>query len=319
MKHVFQWKSKKIIYIITIMLTITLSLLLLIKEEKEVVIISREYSYSIYHSDNYETIDIEVLTNEIESYHFSEDYISNTRLYNDIEEVSTRVKAIQKSHHRIPFNDEDYYLVTFQVQLPFQSNNYLIEMDDVHLEITYDNNEQVSLKIGDLQYLFEESMSNHITLSNLSATHEEVHGYNTIGGVNLELSNTSSSNIIITDIKILSNNVFTNKNKIKTNITCDYRSTVQDCLGLEDYNFNEVVEEVSMNTLLGKGNTLEFYIPLLYYNVDFIYDFAIVIEYRTNQTTERFIIDNFPYMKTSIFSTFNEDDFYVYTITNNNN
>lgn len=319
MNRLFQLSKRNFLYIIIIMLTMTLTLLLLIKEEKELVIISRDYPYSIYHSDNYETIDIELLTNNPESYHFNNNYISSSKFYNEDEELSVSVKDIVKSSHSVSYQGDDFYIVTFKFTLPFISNELYIEMSDVFLELIYDNSQTISLRIGEVNYLFDDSNNSDITLSNLSATHEVVNGYNTIGGVNLELSNSSTNNIIITDITLLSSSVYLNESKIVTNKTCDYTSTVKDCIGVEYYYFNEEYNDILLNTLLGKNNTLELYLPLLYdKKTSFIYEFSIVIEYEKNDQKNKLIIDNFPYMKTSIFTTFNEEEFHVYTFTNNN-
>lgn len=319
MKRLFQLSKRNLIYVLIIMLTITLTLLLLIKEETELIIISREYPFSIYHSDNYETIDIELLTNYPNSYHFDSEFIASTKATNTEEELSLSLKDVRKSSHSIYYQDMEFYLVTFSLTVPFTSNDLEIEMENVTLEILYDNNETIEFKIGELNYLFNDSNNSSMTLSNLSATHEDVNGYNTIGGVNIELSNTSMSNIVIKDIKLLSNSVHLNKSAMITGKTCDYISSVRDCLGVDNYDFNQEYNDEILNTLLGKNNSVELYIPLIYENkTDFIYEFAIVIEFQINSEIETLIIDNFPYMKTSVFTTFDEDEFNVYTFTNSN-
>ncbi|AIO19306.1 hypothetical protein KQ51_01430 [Candidatus Izimaplasma bacterium HR1] len=305
------------LYILLIALVTTLTVLLLVREEKELIIISRDYQYSIYHSDNYESIDIEVLTNMPSSYHFNQDYIIDTKFYNNEEELSISIKDITISSNEIMYQDEPFYQIVFAFKLPFVSNDLLIEMEDVNLEIVYENMEKVSISIGELNYLFKEVVPTSITLSNLSATHEEVNGYNTIGGINLELVNNSSYNIMITDFKLLSKSVYINKERVSTNKTCEYQSTTSSCLGIDYYDFYSDYNDTILNILLGKNNSTEFYLPLLYNNDSkFIYEFVIVIEYEINNQIEVMVIDDFPYMRTSIFNTFNEDDFNVYKFSN---
>ena len=317
MNHYSRYLKNNLLYIILIVLVISLTLTLFIRKEKELTIISRDYPYSIYHSDNYETIDIEILTNSPGDYHFNQEYIISTKLYNHTQELSIDIKDIKISDTAIPMNDSQYYQVIFECAIPFQSNDLSIEMEEVFLEIIYENMETIEISVGEINYLFRDVQTSHIVLSNLSATHEIIDGYNTIGGINIELANTSSDNIMITDIKLLSSSVFFNKERILTTKTCDYQSTVRDCLGVEEYDFKVEAEDIMLNMLLGKNNRLELYIPLLYQDTDFIYQFAIVIEYQINNQTEMFIIDDFPYMKTSIFNSFYEEDCHVYTIKNN--
>ncbi len=315
MKRLSLLKKSNILYVLIIMLTITLTILLLVKEEEEVIVITREYPYSIYHSDNYETIDIEVLTNAPYSYHFDNDYIVSSSLKNEKEQIHTSIKDIKKSTHAVSYLNQDFYVVTIRLQLPFTSTEYLLELEDADLVLLYENQEEVSVLIGDIAYLFNDNQSTGITLSNLSATHEEINGYNTIGGVNIELSNTSDHNIVLKDISLLTNDVTVNNDAVLTNKTCEYTTTVSQCLGRESYDFHEDILQSQLSILVGKNNTLELYLPLLYNNTSFIYEFAIVIEYSINNKVEQLIVDNFPYMKTSIFTTFNEDDFNVYYLS----
>lgn len=313
MRHVLKWSKNNILYLILLLLIGTLTVLLFVKEEKELIIISRNYPYSIYHTDNYETIDIEILTNLKDSYHFEQSYINSSRLIGKENECSVDIKEIITSNHKVHLQSEDYYQVTFKLLIPFESNDYYLEMEDVNLELIYDNSERISFDIGEISYLFMETYPSYLSLSNLSATHQEVNGYNTIGGINIDLSNNSDTNIVITDIKILSQSVFVNKELIQINKTCEYQSTVKDCIGQDTYNFHQEYQDDVLSLLVGKNNTLELYIPLLYKDRStFIYEFSIEIEYRINNQNEVLIIDNFPYMKSSIFTTLNEDDFNVY-------
>lgn len=294
-----------------------MTLILFIKEENDLIIISKDYVYSIYHSDNYETIKLELLTNNKEDYHFIKDYIISSTIYNDDQELSVTITNISISNESIDFLNDQFNQVLIELKLPFVSNDYLVEIEDAYLEIVYDNNESIAISIGEINYLFRTNYGRDISLNNLSATHEEYKLVNTVGGVNIELGNLSNSNINITNIDILSNSIHINKDYITEQEACEYTSTVSDCLNTEFNIFNAPVREEQLNILLGKNNSINLYLPLTYSETyRFIYEFVIIIDYEINGIKSQTVIDNFPYMSTSIFSTLSEEDSHVYTIQN---
>jgi hypothetical protein len=292
-----------------------MTLILFVKEEKELIIISKEYVYSVYHSDNYETIDIELLTNNKEDYHFEKDYIISSKIYNQNQELSVSITKISTYNEAIILLDQEFNQVMIELELPFVSNDYLVEIEDAFLEIIYDNNESINISIGEINYLFLDNYGRSISLGNLSATHEEYLGVNTIGGVNLELGNQTNHNINITNIDIISNSIHINKDYIKEREACEYTNIAKTCLDIEYNVLNAPLSEEEVNILLGKNSDISLYLPLTYngkYN--FIYEFALLIDYEVNGIKERLVIDDFPFMSTSIFSSFSEDDIHVYTI-----
>lgn len=293
-----------------------MTLVLLIKEEKELIIISRDYVYSIYHTNNYETIDIELLTNNKEDYHFEESYIIATTIYNETQELSVNITEITTDDNLIQFQNNELNQVIIKLELPFISNDYLVEIEDAYLEIIYDNNESINISIGEVNYLFNEHINRTISLNNLSATHELYKGVNTLGGVNIELGNLTEHNINITNIDILSNSIHINKHYIKEQPACEYTSTVSDCLDTEFTIFNAPLSDEEVNILLGKNNIISLYLPLTYTEkYPFIYKFALVIDYEVNGEHGQAIIDDFPYMNTSLFSSLHEEVLNVYTIS----
>lgn len=304
-------------YIILCCLIIGITFVLFIKEEVEMVLISREYPYSIYHTDIQEKISIELLSNTPQSYHFSTDYIIDATIHNESEELSVIVQDIQVSDEEILYKETPYYQIIIDVSVSFTSTDLLVSIKDAYLELTYENMEVLDVKIGDVVYLFDETVDTDITLGNLSATHERVKGYNTVSGVNLNVANSSNRNIMITDITVLSNRVFIDKENVNRLITCPFDTPVAVCIGVENYDFNKEFKDIPLSILLGKNNDIELYLPLLFdKETDFIYELSIVLTYQIDQEERRMIIDDFPYMKTSIFSNIIEEDIHVYKITN---
>jgi len=294
-----------------------MSFLLLIREDIETVIISNNNVFSIYHSDNLEKFEVELLTNTPDSFYFSEEYISAISVQNNEQTFALLLEDIDISNTYMEYLDEKFYQATLSLKLKIISNNIKINMTNANLVINYTNNQKLEIEIGEFNYLFKNDYDKDISLNNLSATYEEVNGINTVGGVNLDLGNRSDVNLVINQIRLLTTNVQANQERILQRDICPQTYSVNDCLGINNYNFNEDIDEDEVNIILLKNNNLELYIPLLYLQeTRFIHKFSISIIYTMNGVQKEYIIDDFPYMRTSIFNETMEGDFNVYRVSN---
>ncbi len=307
--------KNKIPHIFLIILITILIFVLLLKEDKELIIISNDSIISVYHSDNLETFTIEILTNQPNRYQFDSDFITTIQLKNSEQELSIDIKEIVKSSESITYKEEEMYLITLIMELPFISNDLLIQMERVFCVLNYDNGSSLEFEIGEFNYLFLETFGKDLSLNNLSATHQTVNGFNTIGGISIELGNLSTNNILIKDIDILSLSTSVNKNLTMIRDECNYMSTVEECLGIDVYSFSYPQNSVLSEILVKKNNNTQIYIPLIYTEkYQFIHEFAIIITYEINDEEKTLVIDDFPYMRTSIFSNMETDQVYEYRI-----
>ncbi len=317
MKAKFLQKSN-LIYVPLILLVTTLIFILLTKEEVDLKILSSKQLYSIYHTDNLETFKIEILTNKTNTYYFSNEYISTSHLKNEEQSLSVVIKDIKKNYNPISIDDEIYYKITFIVSLPLTANDYLIEMDQTNFEINYTNGKNISFQIGEFNYLYRTNLDLDIALNNLVPTHEMIDQIDTIGGVNLELSNLTNSNIEITDINILSAHTNFNKKYIIERNICEIAMTVEQCLGLENYNFYDS-EYYNLSFLLQSNNNINLYLPLKYNtNYPYIDQFVIIVDYTINGVNKQYIVDDFPFINSSHYNTMKEDIYHEYTISDTN-
>ena len=307
----------RVIYGIMILFIITLTITMFIKEKKDLVIITNDTIYSIYHSDNNEKIAFELLTNQPDNYYFDDTYISSVVIKNNTEEISLELFDIIKGEDEIHYENDEFYHVSITTKMKLVSNDMLISMENVFLEINYENGETVSISIGEFNYLFYEEVNYDISLNNLSANYQEIDDVNTIGGINLHLANVSGSNINITNIQIVSSLVSFNLENILEREECPQTYSTADCLTINEYNFNQNIDIDEIDILLRKDNTIELYLPLLYQEeASFIHRFAFIVTYEINGVEKVFLLDDFPYMRTSIFNDSVKDDFNVYKLPN---
>lgn len=310
--------KQKLMYLSIICLTLVMITLMMIPDKDLTKIISNDKIYSIYHSDDNETFSFSILTNNKNSYYFKESYIETSSINNESKELAIEILDIQQGNDEYIYDDITYYQIEINAKIPFKSSNSQIMLTDAFMTINYSNGENVTFSIGEFNYMFSEEINNDISLNNLSATYEEINGINTIGGININLGNIADNNILVTDIKLLSNSVFFNKAKTIEREECSYKSSVSMCLGEELYDFG-YIDNQNLDILLGKNNQIQLYCPLIYtLNSRFIHQFSIIIEYQINNESKTFVIDDFPFMKTTIFNQEYEEFYNEYTISSSN-
>ena len=192
-------------------LFIVLSVLLFIEENPKTQIVVSPKIYSIMKSSDNEQFSIMVLVNDIDSYYFNQDYISNIKISSDNEDIIPCIlNDISKSSEYYIYNDEIYYYLTLELSLGFDSDDYVISINKAYLDIEYSNTHEINLYIGEFNYYFYDEENMDISLNNLLATHLLIDDIDTASGLFLNLGNESLHNITINKIEIGSNNTLAN-------------------------------------------------------------------------------------------------------------
>ncbi len=305
-----------VLYIILCSLIISLIVLLIIDKEEPITIYTVDNVYSIKHTDQTESFSIRLLVSSVDSYMFQKTYISSIGLESKDDELSLILQDIQYTQNVKEMNGKPYHLVDLICKIPLESNNMILSLEDASVSISYENGKNYAFIIGDFNYIFSTNQ-NDINLSNLSATYQEINGINTVGGVNLSLTNNSFQNIQITDINIISNKVDLNFGESFVMEPCEHTKTVNECLVVDGYDFHHM-KESSISYSLRKNTTIDLYIPMFYDEQPFAHRFSIEVVYLDNVSQKSFIIDDFPFMSTNIFYDGLEDDYHEYIITSSN-
>ena len=300
-------------------LLIILSILLFIEDDPKIKILTSPKIYSIMKSSDNEIFNITILTNDIDSYYFNQDYISNISLSSDSDKIVTlSLSDISKSSERYIYNNEVYYYLSFKLKVGFDSDDYLIEMRTAYLDIKYSNNNEIKLYIGEFNYLFYDEENRDISLNNLLSTHGLVNGIDTSTGLFLNLGNLSEHNITINKIEIgatstLANNYYL----LELYEIPDFSASPEEILGIEDYNYTKYSEYTQKNILLRKNNEIMLYVPFSYEgDISYLYRFYVKVYYIINLEEKVFIIDDFPYISTNVFKEELEGEYNYYEFNN---
>lgn len=311
-------KSKIVYGVLSIVVTL-LAISLLTRKEIPTLLVSNKQIISIYHTDQSEEIKLSLLTTNPNNFYFDQDYVTFSKLYNEDQTVSMKIHSIVVSNDDYEYNNQTFYRVDYFFKLPFAGTNTYINMDEVFLSMDYDNGDCIDIYIGEFNYLFREYNDDDISLGNLSATYEYIDNIETVGGVNVTLSNLTSDNLNITNISIVSTSVKANYNKTLERSECSYQETVADCILEEGYDFNNH-KDSDKTFLVRKNNNIELYIPLNYlYKTQYLYRFSIIIEYEIDGVVKEYIIDDFPFMSKGIYLKEMEGRYYDGTIIHSSN
>jgi hypothetical protein len=197
---------------------------------------------------------------------------------------------------------ESIYSVVFEVHIPLQSNDYIIQMEDTYLHITYANNHQFDLLLGEFNYGFLNNEVHHISLQNLVATYDYIEGINSVTGLMIDLYNTTDYNVKIIDLSILSTSVdLMNDFVIELDHLVDPFTRIEDILG-QDYSFYDYETE-QVDIIYHPQEETILYAPLTFHgHIHFIERFSILITYEILGQEYTYVIDDFPFMDSYVFS-----------------
>lgn len=306
-------KSKVLFGVFTV-LVLTLIVVMIVKDETETKIIINPQYISMYHTDDYETFHISLLTTTPNISHFNEENVMFSSVENDTESMSLNLVDISSYGDGYDYLDDEYYVVDFEFQLPISMKDTEIKMSDCHINLSYANGDTLNLFIGEFNYLFKPQVKNSMVLGNFSATYGYVNEIETVTGINITLSNISDQNITIKSIDLLSSDIHLNFGKSLEMEECYYKSDVTECIGVDDYNFDELLVN-QKSYLLRTNNSIDLYIPMVYQNESsFIYRFPIIITYLEGGEEYQYVIDDFPFMTKGIYLEEMEGDYREATI-----
>ena len=310
----------KLLLMIFIFLILSLTAVLLIKEEKPLVIITSPKIYSYSKTDDYESFNISILANNIDSFYFDLEFINNAVITNDDKNkiIPIEIMEISNNNEVYLYNEEIYNVVSIRLKVSVGAVYLLEEISDAVLTLTYDNNKSVELYIGEFNYLIQNQDNNDIGLSNLYVTHGYLNDSNTATGLYLELSNESINNIYIKEIKTIGKMVsFDNFYLKRVEEEIPFDQEVKNILNLEAFNHFRSRTIFEQRILMTESNSVKLYVPFLYHGeINQIYRFPIVIVYEIEGVEYEYIIDDFPFINTSSFKEELESGYITHEIGN---
>lgn len=315
-------KLKLIFGLLSILLVI-FTILLFIPDSKNLKIITSPKVFSIFKSSEVESFTIQLLVNQNSSYYFDDDYISKVSLSSEFEDeiIPLVLEDISYSSEIYPYENENFYFIDLSFQIGFDSNEYLISFDKAYLDIRYSNEEEIKLYIGEFNYLFDNEVNRELSINNLYSTVHKIDELNNVSGIFIELNNISNENLILNQLSLGSSNVvFNNYYLSEVFNEPDLFDEVEDILLIDDLSYITFNNDDSKNILLLKDQSIMLFVPISYLgDIKYIHRFYFEVVYENNEGVQKMIIDDFPYINTSIFQKTLEKDYHVYEIYHQDN
>lgn len=310
----------KIVFSLLAFLLVVFIGLLFIPSNKNFKVITSPKIFSLLKSSDTESIEIELLVNKPNTYYFDEEYIFSVSLNSEFDKeiVPLVIDEITYGNSQYEYKNDLYSLVRLSLSVGFDSEDYLINFEKAYLDITYNNEESLKLYIGEFNYRFNTDINSDLGISTLSSTVDSINEINTVSGVFIELYNTSDENLVLNDFNIGSSSVnFNNYYLSEIYNEPDLFDSVEEILLIENYDIHLDRGNIDKSVLLRENQSVMLYIPLCYIgDIEYIHRFYVEIKYSSNEGEKSLIIDDIPYISTSIFQTSLEEGYIEYEIPN---
>jgi hypothetical protein len=291
-----------------------LSLLLFVKVDQDIQFGTQPQSYSWYYTDPLETVQIQTLINNPETFYTDVDYIEQLVISNETRVFAMELIQIEISENEVLVEEKEYYIITWEMRPKVIPTNTRVEIEDATMVIRYQNGDQVTLAIGTMDYVFMDDVRTELALTELSATHEMIGDIETVSALQLGLKNRTSGLVEIRSIHVMSQVVSTNTSQMVRDVDCRDIRFVSSCLGIQEYAFLIAPVPSNMHEIILPGQETTFYVPLTYQEVIPFHRFVIEVIYQVGQEEYMMYFDDFPFIRATPFSSNQRKDYTWYVV-----
>ena len=287
--------------------------ILMFNKYKSFKIISIKQEYSIVTTSSTSELSIPLYFEKKNSFLTKFKNVKNSYIENDDYTFLTNLKSITEGE-TIVYDGTKYTEYIFKISFSsYDDFSDVIYVENGKFRVTYQNNEEMSYSIGNLELYFNSSLAeSNIQVMQLSAITNVIGGVETIVGINLSLKNDYNSNITINSIKTL--------NKF---YELDYRDYEFGSLDrkadlsqrVSNYSYTaESLDYSPIDLAISSGKYTSIFIPLKYLNgIRYVSSLPLFIEYTLNGETMLKVVDSFSFMKKNVFYTKNGIKVYEYS------
>ncbi|MCR5740851.1 MAG: hypothetical protein K6G38_00095 [Gammaproteobacteria bacterium] len=280
---------------------------------KSFKILSIKQEYSLVSTSSNHELSIPLYFEKSNSFLTKKKNVKSTYIENDDYSFITYLSSIIEGE-TISYNGTKYKEFIFKISFSSYSDfNDVVYVENGRFKITYQNAEEMSFSIGNLELYFNERQDDsNLQIMQLSAITNYVSGIETIVGVNLNIRNDNKENVTIKSVKTL--NKFYEFDYAGCELeTLEFGTNLRDRYGSYSYTTLSVSDEV-LNISLKSDNYLSMFIPLKYLNgIRYVYSLPIFITYSIDDIEYTKIIDSFIFMSKDPFYVKNGVKEYVYS------
>lgn len=240
-----------------------------------------------------EVIDIPLYITSDQSFLTHTANISASRIISDGDEVSIDIVAINDMHQLVTYEDISYFL--FHIVIDFSqvyNKNLRLSMPNAQLQISYNNDEVLSLALGHMGILFHDlEQTTHIDFNRLYATYD--HG--AISSIILDLENKTGQTIEISYIETLNPSLHLNLNYAL--IHYDRHSHIDQLSAfIEDYQM--LIDKGEIQGQIDFYQDTQYILPLKHIkHISYLNRFPLIIHYRYHEQDYTYIIDDYMFFQ----------------------
>lgn len=269
--------KKTILIIIGLYLVVGTILIITYKEKsKEVNFFSLRQNYSRLMLEN-ETLAISLFIDQTESFITEMSLIGSGSLRNDEVEIIVDITSVELGGEEIEYQGKYYYLYIFNLNFNqvFVAGMDLV-IDDCYLDISYNNDELVSLYLGDVALSFRaELSSDNLDFVHMTGIVNVINDKKYLVGICLKLDNLTEQDIIINDI-------YTNSDVLRFDLDNAFLSNeavVDNPLSIDIFGEYNHLGEIETGVIY-LDDDYYYVIPVVYQVLyQKIYRFPLMIEY----------------------------------------
>lgn len=291
-----------------------LTAVMLVKTTPAGVVVVMPKSYSRYQSDPLESLVIEVLANQPDSYHYDVGYIEQVQLHDDTQSIAMEVDDIDIGTVAYEWNNQDFYRIRFVLSPAIEWTTTTVSIPQATMLISYGNGESLSLAIGELQYVVASHQPSDLSLGGLSALVGYLDEVETVTGIQVEWYNRSDDVIDLIAVDVVSSVVHANLGMAQTDLDCSHLHTIEACLGIEQYELRLPAASTSLHKTILPNQSLTLIVPLLYDQVVPFHRFVMEVTYEINGEIQTLYLDDFPFVQSPSFQSSYEPWYVTYDL-----
>ncbi len=236
-----------------------------------------------------ETIDIPIYISEENTFFTRKENIVDARIESEKDQLAIQIAKIKNQKQRVTYQNKTYYL--FYLEINFDDVYTLglkLGMLNSNMIIDYNNDESLTLELGDINLLFHEiSGSNHIDYSRMYSIHDQ----DQIIGIYIELINQTGQNINLLSIDLLNEKMHLNLNDAKIVYNhLNHLKTLEEIIP----GYQSIVSDFPAPKAFSFTHNTALFIPMNYLNTyNHLNRFPMMISYEYNGNLYDYIIDDY--------------------------
>lgn len=291
---------------------IAVTLILVIKPKKDSIsILSLETNYSRVMTES-EILSVSLYLNDVENFFVDTNSINRVSISDEYNEIVVGIKSIDIGLNPIKFQNLDYYEVTYNLSFDWDNLQGLVfNLECARMNIRFVNEVTYDFELGNLNLDFMSlDYPNYIDISRMYGIVNDIEGSKTLVAVALKLENLTNSQIIINNIESNDKNIGFNLEN--ANITKEiFPSETNITVIFSNY---YSLKDIKAKPFILDENSFYVFPLINLSDHSKISRIPIYIDYLYQNTTYKFVIDDFLFFNEGLDLDANQDKIteYIY-------